>query len=81
MAAAKIVEVDERVGDHATNIVEVIEFQMSGSWRTDDRPKGDDGIDVASQQRFKPKTSAEQISYTLHMTIQICAPGTPLRGR
>ena len=39
----------ERVGDQATNIAEVFEFQMSGSWHTDDRPKGDDGMDTASQ--------------------------------
>ena len=39
----------ERVGDHATNIAEVLEFQMSGSWRMDDRPKGNDGLNVAVQ--------------------------------
>jgi phosphate transport system protein len=31
----------ERVGDHATNIAEVIEFQLSGKWRTDGRPKSE----------------------------------------
>ena len=35
----------ERVGDHATNIAEVIEFQMSGAWRTTKRPKGEDVLD------------------------------------
>jgi phosphate transport system protein len=30
----------ERVGDHATNIAEVIEFQLSGGWKTTQRPKG-----------------------------------------
>lgn len=30
----------ERVGDHATNIAEVIEFQLSGAWKTGQRPKG-----------------------------------------
>lgn len=30
----------ERVGDHATNIAEVIEFQLSGGWKTAQRPKG-----------------------------------------
>jgi phosphate transport system protein len=35
----------ERVGDHATNIAEVIEFQMSGAWRTGQRPKGEDVLD------------------------------------
>ncbi len=35
----------ERVGDHATNIAEVIEFQMSGGWRTAQRPKGEDMLD------------------------------------
>ena len=30
----------ERVGDHATNIAEVIEFQLSGAWKTTQRPKG-----------------------------------------
>jgi len=39
----------ERVGDHATNIAEVLEFQMSGSWRTEDRPKGNDGLNVVTQ--------------------------------
>ena len=33
----------ERVGDHATNIAEVIQFQLSGGWKTTPRPKGDDG--------------------------------------
>jgi phosphate uptake regulator len=28
----------ERVGDHATNIAEVIQFQISGSWKTSQRP-------------------------------------------
>ncbi len=32
----------ERIGDHATNIAEVIQFQMSGGWKTTPRPKGDD---------------------------------------
>jgi phosphate transport system protein len=32
----------ERVGDHATNIAEVIQFQMSGGWKTTPRPKGGD---------------------------------------
>ena len=32
----------ERVGDHATNIAEVIEFQLSGAWKTQARPKGGD---------------------------------------
>ena len=36
----------ERVGDHATNIAEVIEFQMSGHWHTADRPKGAGGLKV-----------------------------------
>ena len=29
----------ERVGDHTTNIAEVIQFQLSGSWTTGNRPK------------------------------------------
>lgn len=37
----------ERVGDHATNIAEVIEFQLSGGWKTTQRPKG--GDDLQSQ--------------------------------
>ena len=32
----------ERVGDHATNIAEVIQFQLSGGWKTTQRPKGGD---------------------------------------
>ncbi len=32
----------ERVGDHATNIAEVIQFQLSGGWKTTPRPKGGD---------------------------------------
>ncbi len=32
----------ERVGDHATNIAEVIQFQLSGGWKTTPRPKGDE---------------------------------------
>lgn len=31
----------ERVGDHATNIAEVIDFQLSGNWRSTGRPKSD----------------------------------------
>lgn len=31
----------ERVGDHATNIAEVIDFQLSGNWRSGGRPKSD----------------------------------------
>lgn len=31
----------ERVGDHATNIAEVIDFQLSGNWRSAGRPKSD----------------------------------------
>jgi len=31
----------ERVGDHATNIAEVIQFQLAGEWNLEDRPKGD----------------------------------------
>ena len=34
----------ERVGDHATNIAEVIEFQLSGGWKTEPRPKGGDEL-------------------------------------
>ncbi len=30
----------ERVGDHATNVAEVIQFQLSGGWKTAPRPKG-----------------------------------------
>ena len=36
----------ERVGDHSTNIAEVIEFQLSGGWKTTPRPKG--GSDLQS---------------------------------
>jgi phosphate transport system protein len=32
----------ERVGDHATNIAEVIQFQLSGNWVKEARPKGGD---------------------------------------
>jgi phosphate transport system protein len=38
----------ERVGDHATNIAEVIEFQLSGGWKTAQRPKGGDALQSAS---------------------------------
>ena len=31
----------ERVGDHATNIAEVIQFQLAGEWNTEGRPKGE----------------------------------------
>ncbi len=34
----------ERVGDHATNIAEVIQFQLSGGWKTQQRPKGGDSL-------------------------------------
>lgn len=34
----------ERVGDHATNIAEVIQFQLSGGWKTGERPKGGDNL-------------------------------------
>jgi len=38
----------ERVGDHATNIAEVIQFQLSGGWKTTPRPKGGDEIQSAA---------------------------------
>jgi phosphate transport system protein len=39
----------ERVGDHATNIAEVIQFQLSGGWKTTQRPKGgDEGLQSAA---------------------------------
>ncbi len=34
----------ERVGDHATNVAEVIQFQLSGGWKTAQRPKGGDSL-------------------------------------
>jgi phosphate transport system protein len=40
----------ERVGDHATNIAEVIEFQLSGGWKTQARPKGGDIFPTAAAQ-------------------------------
>jgi phosphate transport system protein len=36
----------ERVGDHATNIAEVIQFQLSGGWKTAQRPKGGDSLEA-----------------------------------
>ncbi len=38
----------ERVGDHATNIAEVIQFQLSGSWKTSQRPKGGDSVPLVA---------------------------------
>jgi phosphate transport system protein len=38
----------ERVGDHATNIAEVIQFQLSGSWIREIRPKGGDALPAAA---------------------------------
>ena len=38
----------ERVGDHATNIAEVIQFQLSGSWKTSQRPKGGEALPTAA---------------------------------
>jgi phosphate transport system protein len=37
----------ERVGDHTTNIAEVIQFQLSGAWTTSERPKGDPALKAA----------------------------------
>jgi phosphate transport system protein len=39
----------ERVGDHATNIAEVILFQLSGNWVHEVRPKGGDTTSVAAR--------------------------------
>ena len=39
----------ERVGDHATNIAEVIQFQLSGGWKTGERPKGGDNLQVVGR--------------------------------
>jgi phosphate transport system protein len=36
----------ERVGDHATNIAEVIQFQLSGNWVRETRPKGGDAAGI-----------------------------------
>jgi phosphate transport system protein len=38
----------ERVGDHATNIAEVIQFQLSGNWVKEARPKGGDAAPAAA---------------------------------
>jgi len=38
----------ERVGDHATNIAEVIQFQLSGGWKTAQRPKGGDNVSTVT---------------------------------
>jgi phosphate transport system protein len=38
----------ERVGDHATNIAEVILYQLSGQWVKEARPKGGDNASVAA---------------------------------
>lgn len=38
----------ERVGDHATNIAEVIQFQLSGNWTTSQRPKGGEALPTAA---------------------------------
>lgn len=38
----------ERVGDHATNIAEVIQFQLSGGWKTGERPKGGDSLQAVA---------------------------------
>jgi len=37
----------ERVGDHTTNIAEVIQFQLSGSWAPGERPKSDPTLKAA----------------------------------
>lgn len=39
----------ERVGDHATNIAEVIQFQLSGGWKTGERPKGGDSLQAVGR--------------------------------
>ncbi len=41
----------ERVGDRATNIAEVIQFQLSGSWIRETRPKGGEPGTVLSGGR------------------------------
>ncbi len=38
----------ERIGDHATNIAEVIEFQLSGGWKSAPRPKGGEDLQTAA---------------------------------
>jgi phosphate transport system protein len=38
----------ERVGDHTTNIAEVIQFQISGSWTSAERPKADPALRAAN---------------------------------
>ena len=40
----------ERVGDHATNIAEVIQFQLSGGWKTAERPKGGDSLQAVGRR-------------------------------
>ncbi|MEQ9447949.1 MAG: phosphate signaling complex protein PhoU, partial [Rhodospirillaceae bacterium] len=38
----------ERVGDHATNIAEVIQYQLSGNWKTSERPRGGAEVPIAA---------------------------------
>lgn len=37
----------ERIGDHCTNIAELVRFLVTGKEADEDRPKGDDSIDLA----------------------------------
>ncbi|MCS6800255.1 MAG: hypothetical protein NZ898_17325 [Myxococcota bacterium] len=37
----------ERIGDHATNIAEMVGFLVTGREATGERPKGDDSIEVS----------------------------------
>ena len=41
----------ERSGDHATNIAENVQFLVSGTSLTDDRPKGDESSTVVVEPR------------------------------
>ena len=54
----------ERVGDHATNIAgKVIEFQLSGAWKTRERPKGGDSLQKSVRRAEFSLYAARRVSF------------------
>ena len=58
----------ERVGDHATNIAEVIQYQLSGTWVREARPErrragGGDALTLSRREKYPETFSRGHLSF------------------